>query len=606
MDSSMNTSQRRRAARRTPQACGTCRRRKTKCDGVRPRCRFCASAGVPCAWPSSPQTEVMPSPENDQVDTPISLPSAGTADSPDAGDSIMNHKSLRRCFDLFFTRHFASDFCSFDYRPDFEENYHRKPFLVHSIICLCARYLTAEEAADGFQLPTGGDIWRRHSQIARSKAKAASDEPSVAHIQGYLVLAVAELLAGTGSRHWMYAGTAIRMAQIMRLNKDYHQKYSLRDQEIRRRTYWACLLLDRALASLLSKPHCLSAVNIGIALPSTDTSLAYQEGPRGLTLDSLQSFSGYPSEIGLAPYFIRTVYLWSNLADFNVCRRRNLDKFPPTDPRSLFFQLTSTLQDWLSSLAPSLQWSIQNYHNHCDLGQGAGFVSMHMLLRSSLCVAHQAYLPQLDGFTVLCERIDAAGWSYLHRENCLIETCVLNAMAIGEMLVTILESNRGGQVAVQSIWVAVSILSAANTFLWVIYAGDEAFSAEDIVNLAKSYLETISRIFTSWQGHWKAAKRWLSTLNAMQAMYRAAYLGDLAQEPVTDVSNSSEEDMSRDFRPEPGNGYPSLVDLPDLHASLHLVSCDSSAMPMDVRTVWLQLSAGWPCDPGGVFDLLPA
>ncbi|KAM5362081.1 hypothetical protein ACJZ2D_012748 [Fusarium nematophilum] len=465
----------------------------------------------------------MPSPENDQVDTPISLPSAGTADSPDAGDSIMNHKSLRRCFDLFFTRHFASDFCSFDYRPDFEENYHRKPFLVHSIICLCARYLTAEEAADGFQLPTGGDIWRRHSQIARSKAKAASDEPSVAHIQGYLVLAVAELLAGTGSRHWI-----------------------------------------------------------------------------------LQSFSGYPSEIGLAPYFIRTVYLWSNLADFNVCRRRNLDKFPPTDPRSLFFQLTSTLQDWLSSLAPSLQWSIQNYHNHCDLGQGAGFVSMHMLLRSSLCVAHQAYLPQLDGFTVLCERIDAAGWSYLHRENCLIETCVLNAMAIGEMLVTILESNRGGQVAVQSIWVAVSILSAANTFLWVIYAGDEAFSAEDIVNLAKSYLETISRIFTSWQGHWKAAKRWLSTLNAMQAMYRAAYLGDLAQEPVTDVSNSSEEDMSRDFRPEPGNGYPSLVDLPDLHASLHLVSCDSSAMPMDVRTVWLQLSAGWPCDPGGVFDLLPA
>ncbi|KAM6512347.1 hypothetical protein FSOLCH5_010062 [Fusarium solani] len=73
--------------------------------------------------------------------------------------------------------------------------------------------------------------------MARSKAKAASDEPSgrgtimqsrsptviIAHIQGYLVLAVAELLAGSGSRHWMYAGIAIRMAQIMRLNKDYHQ-----------------------------------------------------------------------------------------------------------------------------------------------------------------------------------------------------------------------------------------------------------------------------------------------------------------------------------------------------------------------------------------------
>ncbi|RMJ19675.1 hypothetical protein CDV36_000658 [Fusarium kuroshium] len=603
MDSSMNTSQRRRVPRRTPQACGTCRRRKTKCDGVRPRCRFCASAGVPCLWPSSPQPESIPSPQEQQVDTPVSLPSSGTASCTDVGDTTLSRKAVRRCFELFFTRHFAADFCSFDYRPDLEANYHRKPFLVHAIICLCARYLTPEEAAEGFQLSSGEEVWKRYSQMARTKAKAASDEPSVAHIQGYLVLAVAELLAGSGSRHWMYAGTAIRMAQIMRLNKDYHQRYGPREQEIRRRTYWACLLLDRALASLLCKPHCLSEVNIGIALPSTDTSLAYQEGSRGLTLEGIQSFAGYPSEIGLAPYFIRTVYLWSKLADFNVCCRRNLDKHPPTDTQSLFFQLTSTLQDWLSSMGPSLQWSIQNYHNHCDLGQGLCFVSMHMLLRSSLCVAHQAYLPQLDGFTVLCERMDAAGWSYFHRENCLIETCVSNAMAIGEMLIAILESDRPGQSALQSIWVAASILSAVNTFLWVIYAGDETFSAEETVNLAKSYLETIRHIFVSWQHDWKVAKRWLSSLNAMQAMYRAAYLGDLAQEPTAD---SSEEELSPDFRPEPGDGFPSVVDLPDLYASLRLVACDSSAMPMDVGTVWLQLSTGWPCDPGGIFDLFPA
>ncbi|RSL62662.1 hypothetical protein CEP54_005594 [Fusarium duplospermum] len=513
--------------------------------------------------PTEKPPESTPSPQEHQVDTPVSLPSSGAAD---VGDIALSRKAVQRCFELFFTRHFASDFCSFDYRPDLEANYHRKPFLVHSIICLCARYLTPEEAAEGFQLPSGEEVRKRYSQIARSKAKAVSDEPSVVHIQGYLVLAVAELLAGSGSRHWMYAGTAIRMAQIMRLNKDYHQ---------------------RALASLLCKPHCLSEVNIGIALLSTDTSLAYQEGSRGLTLEGLQSFAGYPSEIGLAPYFIRTVYLWSKLADFN----------------SLFFQQTSALQDWLSSLRPSLQWSIQNYHNHCDLGQGLSFVSMHMLLRSSLCIANQAYLPQLDGFTVLCERMDAAGWSYFHRENCLIETCVSNAMTIGEMLIAILESDRPSQPAFQSIWVAASILSAVNTFLWVIYAGDESFSAEETVNQAKSYLETIRRIFISWQHDWKVAKRWLSSVNAMQAMYRAAYLGDLAQEPTSD---SSEEDVSPDFRPEPGDGFPSVVDLPDLYASLRLVACDSSAMPMDVGTVWLQLSTGWPCDPGGIFDLFPA
>jgi hypothetical protein len=49
---------------------------------------------------------------------------------------------------------------------------------VYSIICLCARYLAPEEATEGFQLSSGEEVWKRYSQMARSKAKAASDEPS--------------------------------------------------------------------------------------------------------------------------------------------------------------------------------------------------------------------------------------------------------------------------------------------------------------------------------------------------------------------------------------------------------------------------------------------
>lgn len=346
-------------------------------------------------------------------------------------------------------------------------------------------------------------------------------------------------------------------------------------------------------------------MNIGIALPSTDTSLIYQEGSKGLTLETIQSFAGLPSETGLLPYFIRTVHIWSDLADFNVNRKRNHDKFPPTDPRSCLFQLSSKAQDWFSSLPVHLQWNSQNYQTHCHLGQGTTFVSMHMLLRTSLCVAHQAYLPQLDGFTVLYDSIDAAGWPFLHREISLIETCVSNAMAIGELLTTVLESPRGKE-TLQSLWVAISLLSAANTFLWIVYAGDEAFSGAETQDLARKYFETIGGVFTTWQSQWKTSKRWYSSLNAMHAMYRAAYLGDLGQSPAPDVSSpEDEDDLCRDYRPEPGDGYPSLVDLPDLQASLRVVACDSSAKPMDVQTVWIQLSSGWPHEPGGLVDLFP-
>lgn len=153
------------------------RRRKTKCDGVWPRCRYCSSAGVSCVWPSPPQQESIPS-RGAQIETPISLPSSVAVNSPVELETAVSQTALKRCFDLFFSRHFASEFCSFDYRPDFEERYQDKPFLVHAIICLCARYLSPEEAVDGFQLSTGEEVWRRHTLIARAMAKDVSDEPS--------------------------------------------------------------------------------------------------------------------------------------------------------------------------------------------------------------------------------------------------------------------------------------------------------------------------------------------------------------------------------------------------------------------------------------------
>lgn len=68
----------------------------------------------------------------------------------------------------------------------------------------------------------------------------------------------------------MYAGAAIRMAQIVRLNKEYHQSHSLKDQETRRRTFWAFVLVDKLLAYL--------------------------------TLRSIESFARFPSDVGILPY----------------------------------------------------------------------------------------------------------------------------------------------------------------------------------------------------------------------------------------------------------------------------------------------------------------
>ena len=92
--------------------------------------------------------------------------------------SLPSPSSFRRTLDLFFERHFAVDFCSFDYRPTFSAQCDKKPFLVASIIALCAQYLTPEEAWRDYGLNTGHDVWRRYSSMARSLAKELSDTPT--------------------------------------------------------------------------------------------------------------------------------------------------------------------------------------------------------------------------------------------------------------------------------------------------------------------------------------------------------------------------------------------------------------------------------------------
>lgn len=81
---------------------------------------------------------------------------------------------LRRTFDVFFERHSAVDFCSFESRHALETEYSERPFLVTAIIALCARYLTPTEARGDYGLETGRDVWYYYSAMAKSLAKEES------------------------------------------------------------------------------------------------------------------------------------------------------------------------------------------------------------------------------------------------------------------------------------------------------------------------------------------------------------------------------------------------------------------------------------------------
>ncbi|KAL2438269.1 hypothetical protein ABEF95_005312 [Exophiala dermatitidis] len=604
-------------SKRTPLACVACRRRKTKCDGVQPQCHYCSSRGIPCQWPLSPGTvttsptgrNVYTLPETDErVTNPSSTGDPGrrslSADlsprvSVENVSVLPSQAALQRCLAIFFERHLEVDLCCFFHRPSFDPTNPNNRFLVTSIVSLCARYLTADEARVLFDAPSQQQVYRHFTRLAKKMARETSDLPSVTNIQANLVLSLSELLSEAPSGQWMYAGTAIRMAQVMRLNKEYHDKHPEQEREVRRRTFWACLLFDRLLAFFLAKPHTLSLKNVAIALPSSNLSLAYGEPSRGVTLANLATYNGSASDLGLLPYVIKSLCLWCELANFHVCQARRSEPLPPTDPYSQFSMFSTAVRSWMDLLPSRLRWSRENHSIHLALNQGAAFMAMHCLLRSALCVAHQDYLPQTDGSSILLDQTDAAGWSLLHREPSIVSTCVSNALAVGELVSAYIQSETSEPAPRPSIFVALAILSAASPLLWLQYTEDPQEFGQDRGRAWNYFLE-FQNLLSCWRKVWKIAHVWLREVEEMRVLYRYAYQGEVdansTEHPAEECSCESGGDQEESdlYRPQPGDGLPQCSWPSDLTTLLQLNSVTKVSLPAEHQlSVWLALTRGW-------------
>lgn len=109
--------------------------------------------------------------------------SGDSAVSPTPSSSLLTSeldpRGLQHCLGIFFERHFASDFCSFDHRPDFEQKCRQDQLLACAVVALCGRYVDAPDAQTLFGLASSSlEITRLYLHKARYLAKMASDEPS--------------------------------------------------------------------------------------------------------------------------------------------------------------------------------------------------------------------------------------------------------------------------------------------------------------------------------------------------------------------------------------------------------------------------------------------
>ncbi|KAI1207319.1 uncharacterized protein F4807DRAFT_184513 [Annulohypoxylon truncatum] len=314
--------------------CKSCRKRKIKCNRLRPSCEACQVFQCPCVYDAVPkkrgpktdvleallkrvdgleaqlkdrrQSDASPTTGQPQITIEETLSDVGSAIAEQASEP----KSKRPALDNVRTTEIAAE--SAIYSPTFSNEpstpsiqidafidtyfnrFHAKPYhildessirqrlqlnqlpsyLIHAIYAVAARYAS---------YPTGYQSAVKLSEeyALRSRNEIDTDEPSIDALQALLLLVTAFTAAGKGKKAYMLLTTAIGMAMALELHRevDRQARVTVVEREVRRRLFWTCYVLDRFMACGSKRPCIISDRTILLRLP------CWSPGPSALPVE---------------------------------------------------------------------------------------------------------------------------------------------------------------------------------------------------------------------------------------------------------------------------------------------------------------------------------
>lgn len=386
--------------------------------------------------------------------------------------------------------------------------------------------MTDEEVRNRYGFDNALQLSDNYFHKARAFSQATFDMPNVDNVQANLIMAVRDLLASLGPRAWMYAGMGIRMSQAMRLGKEYNQRHPPREKEIRRRTHWACMLIDRLISFVTARPMTMRILSVNIQLPCPEHAFVFEEDFHGPSTHEVNVYE--PSSLEALATFCHAVKIWGAMTEFFVNGGRRRSTFAPIDPEGPFYQRTMQMQAWIQALPERMKWSQQNYRRHQSLGQGKLFVTMHMIMHHALVVAHQEYLPQLDAPALVSDigsgaetQFDNVGLPLDHRDESIISVCLHNAEAISGIAAYLDTGSEVDRSMLRSAFSGSALLTAATVHLWKQYTSPDP--NDPMANHSIEAARLSLNIIKSWRHAWRCAHAWTESLEMLFKLYQFAY-----------------------------------------------------------------------------------
>lgn len=285
------------------------------------------------------------------------------------------------------------------------------PVLILAVCAVSARFSTHPQLHSEPAF-LRGEPW---AKPARDIALRRFDSPNITVLIVFLLLGLHEFGTCQGGRSWMYGGMAHRMAYALQLHKDLdydpllngrtrdRAKLSPTDREIRRRTMWACFIMDRFNSSGTERPMFADERNLTVQLPIREDLFQLEVGDVTEQLDgtlATDSPEGPRTDhataranMGVAAYNVRLVALWGRLIQYLNLGGRSNDEVRIWHSNSGYRELQKQIDAFRASLPDNLKYNKENLQNHATENSGNQFLYMHIAFNQVILFANRFSFP---------------------------------------------------------------------------------------------------------------------------------------------------------------------------------------------------------------------
>ncbi|KAJ5246165.1 hypothetical protein N7468_001148 [Penicillium chermesinum] len=399
--------------KRLPLACIACRRKKIRCSGEKPACKHCTRSRIPCVYKvttrkAAPRTDYMAMLDKrlkrmeDRVIKTI--PKDETRDMTAIGRSVVKpsqqgqpaRQAKKRSAGAEFLpsleiqEHLAEVFFDCVYGQSYlllhKPSFMRRlkagtvpPVLILAVCAVSARFSTHPQLNSEPPFLRGENWANPAAAIALSR----HDEPNITILTVFLLLGLHEFGTCHGGRSWSFGGQALRMAYALQLHQELESdplgqtnnntQLSFTDREIRRRTMWACFLMDRYNSSGSQRPPIGNERFLQIQLPIKEHHFQMEipgatEDLDGDILNLMPEDSGQLSNakdnMGVSAYIIRVIVIWGRLVDYLNLGGKKKDPHPLWHPDSGYMRLKQQIEEFSNTLPSFLTFTYENLQIH--------------------------------------------------------------------------------------------------------------------------------------------------------------------------------------------------------------------------------------------------